>query len=302
MGIHDRDYYRNEGPSYLDAIFPEGRVCKWLIGINVAVFIAQLLTRPAPNVFGPITEWLVLDTGAVMRGEVWRLLTYAFLHDPESLYHVLFNMLFLWWFGSDIEHIYGSREFLGFYLLSALLGGVAFQGLALAQGTAGYCVGASGAVTAVLLLTACHFPTRVILVFFLLPVPIWLFAVFQVAQDSYFLFSRRETQVAVVVHLAGAAFAFLYYKLHWRVLDWLPDLRRRLSRRHRPSLRLYRPTDDKEPVSVGAAKGQSQMDEHFEAKVDAVLEKVGKSGEASLTDNERQILIQASEIYRRKRT
>ena len=105
----------------------------------------------------------------------------------------------------------------------------------------------------------------------------------------------------VVVHLAGAAFALAYYKLHWRVLDWLPDLRRRLSRTERPSLRVYRP-EEKEPVAVAAAKGPAAMDEHLEAKVDAVLEKVAKSGQASLNDAERRILLRASEIYKRKRT
>jgi membrane associated rhomboid family serine protease len=303
MGIHDRDYYRHEGPSVLDAIFPEGTVCKWLIGINIALFIAQLVTRAAAGIGGTVTEWLILDTGAVMRGEVWRLLTYAFLHDTTTVFHLLFNMLFLWWFGSDIEQVYGPREFLAFYLLSALLGGVAFQAWALGRGEIEYCLGASGAVTAVLVLTACHFPTRTILLFFVIPMPIWLFVVFQVAQDSYYLLSNNRTMTAVAVHLAGAAFAFAYYKGHWRVLDWLPELRRRVSRRHQPSLRVYRPKQEKETVSVAAAgKGQAEMDEHLEAKVDAVLEKVARAGQASLTDGERQILLQASEIYKRKRT
>jgi membrane associated rhomboid family serine protease len=312
MGIYDRDYYRNEGPSYLDSIFPEGRVCKWLIGINVFLYVAQLLTYPLPqgpgindgNGLGPVTGWLILDTARVLHGEVWRLLTYAFLHDIHGISHLFFNMLFLWWFGSDIEHIYGSREFLAFYLVSALLGGIAYQAWAMAQGTASYCLGASGAITAVLLLVACHFPSRTILVFFLLPVPIWLFVVFQVGQDVYTLIGPEQgrTLVAASVHLAGAAFAYAYYKRHWRVLDWLPDLRRKISRRQRPSLRVYRPHEEKETVSVAAAKGPSEMDEHFEAKVDAVLEKVARTGQDSLTDNERQILLQASEIYKRKRT
>lgn len=302
MGIYDREYYRSEGPSYLDSMWPEGRICRWLIGLNILLFIAQLVTRSVQDPNGAVTRWLVLDTEAVQHGEIWRLLTYAFLHDPDSLMHILFNMLFLWWFGSDIESIYGPREFLSFYLLTALLGGVAFQVSAMTQGGAQYCLGASGAVTAVLVLAACHFPTRTILIFFVIPAPLWLFVLFQVAQDSYFWLTQRQTGVAVVVHLAGAAFAYPYYKSQWRLSGWLPELRRRWRQRNRPSLRLYRPADDKEPVSVGAATGQSEMDEHFEAKVDAVLEKVAKVGQAGLTDTERKILLQASEIYKRKRT
>jgi membrane associated rhomboid family serine protease len=298
MGIYDREYYRNEGPSYLDALVPEGRVCKWLIGITLVVFVAQIMTRAGQNL-GPVTAALILDPHAVLDGQVWRLLTYAFLHD--SWWHIVVNMLFLWWFGSDIEQRYGSREFLAFYLIAALLGGAAFQAWAMAQGGIHYCLGASGAITAVLVLTACHSPSRVILVMFVLPVPMWLFVVLQVSHDAYYFLSNAHTRVAVVVHLAGAAFAFAYYKLQWRMLDWLPDLRRRLSRTHQPSLRVYRP-EEKEPVAVAAAKGPLEMDEHLEAKVDAVLEKVAKSGQASLNDAERRVLLRASEIYKRKRT
>src|SRR5262245_17511006 len=115
MGIYDRDYYRREGPSFLDHITSGGKVCKWLIAINIVAFILQLLTRRADipveleGVFrqlgadfpgrSPFTDALDLDVKAVMHGQVWRLLTCAFLHAPDSIYHILFNMLFLWWFG-----------------------------------------------------------------------------------------------------------------------------------------------------------------------------------------------------------
>src|SRR5216683_462133 len=227
MGIYDRDYYRREGPSFLD----RGQVCKWLIAINVICFIIQLITQQRQEVMdprgfvvigqepGPFTMSLVLNVDDVLHGEVWRLLTYAFLHEPGIWQHIVFNMLFLWWFGSDVEDIYGSREFLAIYLLSAILGGVAFVLTAEATG-ARLCLGASGAVTAVMVLCALHYPSRVILLFFIVPVPIWLFVGFQVVQDAFVFLSHQKTSTAVVVHLAGALFAFGHYKRHWRVLNW----------------------------------------------------------------------------------
>lgn len=309
MGIYDREYYRNESQGLFNTIIPDGRVCRWLIGLNIALFFLQLVFRSAQDQIGPVTRWLVLDTDAVAHGQVWRLLTYAFLHDPDNLLHILFNMLFLWWFGTDVEVIYGPREFLGFYLVSALLGGVAFQAWAMARGgVAGppmYCLGASGAVTAVLILCACHFPQRMILVMLLIPVPIWLFAIFNVAQDLFNLLNTRSdfrSPVASIVHLAGAAFGFVYYKQQWRVLGWFPDFKQRWQRRARPKLRVYQPREEKEAVSVVAAGPGSEMDEHLEAKLDAVLEKVSRHGKESLTENERRILLRASEIYKRRRT
>ncbi len=299
MGIYDREYYRKEGPSFLDSITSVGRVCKWLIGLNVLVFVLQL-------VFGDVvTRSLLLDTDAVKHGQIWRLLTYAFIHDTGYPYlHIVFNMLFLWWFGTDVEAVYGKREFLAFYLVSALLGGVAFQLWAMLQGGPGmHCLGASGAVTAVLVLCACHFPQRIILVMMILPVPIWLFAVFQAAQDTYRLFHEgRYATVAAIVHLAGAAFAFVYYKQQFRVLGWWPNFRMFGRMGSRPGMRLYRPEEDREPVTVAAIGSSSEMDEHLEAKLDAVLEKVSRHGQGSLTETERKILMRASEIYKRKRT
>jgi membrane associated rhomboid family serine protease len=160
MGIYDREYYRRDGPSFLGAIANTGKVCKWLILINAAAFVLQILTRQRIQIsagwgsyemMGPgwFTDLFILDTQAVLHGQIWRLLTYSFLHDTGSLWHILFNMLFLWWFGKDMEDIYGPREFLAVYLVSAFLGGVAFVAAKLVDmpGSGAYCLGASGAVT-----------------------------------------------------------------------------------------------------------------------------------------------------------
>jgi membrane associated rhomboid family serine protease len=306
MGIYDRDYYR-EGPSYLESLIPSGLVCKWLIGVNVLVFIAQYLSRGGPHDgAGWVTNHLILDTNAVMSGEVWRLLTYAFLHSTDSWMHILFNMIFLWWFGSDLEAMYGPREFLAFYLVAALLGGIAYEVWALAAHQSAPCLGASGAVTALLVLSALHFPHRVIYIFLLIPVPLWLFAIFNVAQDAFVFVGQRNTGVAVVVHLAGALFAFTYWKFHIRLLDSFGGWMSRFKRRSHPHLRLFRPEEiesREQPVSVAAiAADSSPVDEHLEAKLDAVLEKLARTGKESLTDTERQILMRASEIYKRRRT
>lgn len=305
MGIYDRDYYR-EGPSYLESLIPSGLVCKWLIGINVLVFIAQLVAAgggsAADNWFA---KALVLDPQAVLSGQVWQLLSYAFLH--AGFWHIFFNMLFLWFFGSDLEVLYGRREFLAFYLVSALLGGILYEGWALARGDLTPCLGASGAVTALLVLCACHFPNRVIYLMFMIPVPLWLLAVFNIAQDSYRLISGTGGPVAVVVHLAGAGFAYAYFRFQFRLTDsfsgWFGKFKRP---RNRPRLRLFRPEDAdarEEPVSVAAVAPESPgVDEHLEAKLDAVLEKLARAGKESLTDTERQILMRASEIYKRRRT
>lgn len=333
MGIYDRDYVRREGPSFLGSFAERGRICKWLIGINIVVFVVQVLTGPsgsAPDLH--FTETFDLNVNRVLHGEIWRLLTYAFLHHPGDIFHLLINMLFLWWFGSDVEDLYGPREFLTFYLSASLAGGLLFFFSSLAWLPGGSCIGASGGVLAVLVLCAIHYPQRTILLFFFLPVPVWLFLVFYLAQDAYAFLNRVETSTAVAAHLGGALFAGAYYRLNIRLYDWLPPVwngqfwrSRVLSWRRRlfgPRLRLYVDDNAKEkwnapkrrpsPAAVESiyhpdertqpAVSAPVADEHLEAKMDAILEKISRVGKDNLTESEREFLLRASEIFRRRRT
>jgi membrane associated rhomboid family serine protease len=318
MGIYDRDYVRREGPSFLGSIFERGTVCMWLIGINVVAFAIQMATRsvsPDGTVDQPFTHGLDLDVQAVVfSGQLWRLLTHAFLHD--GIYHILFNMLFLWFFGRDVEDLYGPREFLAIYLVGALVSAFAFVGTSLpallSYGINSAALGASGAVTAVLVIFAFHYPTRIIYVMFFIPVPIWLFVLVSVFMDGVGLlqqfgdkYASMHAGVAVAGHLGGAAFGFLYYKMHWHLSSFWPQFTNWKKRRSQPKLRVYREEDPPTPVSVTAAAPPSSPaleDEHLEAKMDAVLEKISREGKENLTESDKAILLKASEILRKKRS
>jgi membrane associated rhomboid family serine protease len=314
MGIYDREYYRREGPSYLGSFMERGKVCKWLIIINVVCFGLQIFS-PAVRLpeeddgfdtvpvhrqqKQPFTEVMQLDAQDVCHGQVWRLLTYAFMH--AGIMHILFNMLFLWWLGTDVEDLYGPGEFLTFYLISAVVGGLAFVAAWLAGlGSVGPCVGASGAVMAVTVVCALHYPSRII--WFIIPMPIWLFVLIQVASNWFIFASQADTTTAVTVHLGGAVFGFAYYRLHWRLSSffsgWASGVRRS---RPRARLRVYREEEAARPV-VLTAPPAADVDEQLEAKLDAILEKVARSGQGSLTENERQLLLRASEVYKRRKT
>jgi membrane associated rhomboid family serine protease len=326
MGIHDRDYARNDGRSVFDGFVARTQVCIWLVAINVFVFLVQLATRTPQGGAGWFTDALVLDSDKILSGEFWRLLTHAFLHDygPGGVFHIGFNMVCLWWAGSSVEDIYGAKEFLCFYLLAAVLAGLGYAGVQYLEGRHARALGASGAISAVMVVYATHYPLRVVYVFGLVPLPVWAIVIFQVLNDSLGLIGGSREPIAFAAHLSGALFGFLYALFSWRVSNWLPRFGSRSRKAPaRPNVKPVKifteivPDEEEEtsrpvaplPVApaVTAARAapaggdRSKVDEHLEAKLDEVLEKVTKFGQSSLTESEREILLKASEIYRKKK-
>lgn len=116
-------------------------VCAALLGMNVAVFVAQQVApgRLSDRAIDPVAAALALDAPYVWAGEFWRLLTAAFIHFGPL--HLLFNMMVLWDVGRPCERVLGAHRFVAVYLISALGGTVASSAF-----TAGISGGASGAL------------------------------------------------------------------------------------------------------------------------------------------------------------
>ena len=300
MGIQSRDYIRDSGdPSGYGS--GTGESWKKLVVVTVVVFVLQLLTRSDRGILGAtslVQDWLALDPDKVMQGQIWRFITYAFCHETSSdlPLHILFNMLFLWWFGKTLESIYGSREFLLFYLAAAFVAGLAFFGLALVLKDSSPAIGASGGVMAVVMVYAMHFPRQRIYIWGIIPIEIrWLVAAYVVFDLLPVLRMLSDGPgaadgVAHAAHLGGLAFGFLYKKQDWRLSGLLAGWKRPRFRRvvgPRSKVRLYNPP-------------QREPKESFDAQVDAVLEKISKTGEASLDDRERDILKAASQRYKNR--
>jgi membrane associated rhomboid family serine protease len=245
---------------------------------------------PAQRVSIP-QEWLELDTARVVRGgQVWRLLTYAFCHDRYGVWHIFFNMLFLYWFGGTLESMYGAREFVLFYLAAAVASGLTFVGLDLHTGSSVPCVGASGAVIAVMMLYAMHYPRETIHVCWLIPVEMRWVMLFYLIWDLHPVLLAMSGErfyfdgIAHAGHLGGLAFGFLYARYGWRLeslAERIPGLR---WQRH-PRLRLRT-----EPAETDPEMG----------RVDELLQKICESGPGSLTDEERALLRDASERLKKR--
>lgn len=302
MGIHDRDYYREGTRRYFD---PWGReaVTVWLIIITGITFVLDMVSRDAAG--NIIRNFAIYDSRAIQRGEVWRLITPLFLH--ADLFHLACNMLVLYWAGSVIEDLYGSREFLLVYLGSGLFassGEFFLQLSGIVPPSRG--LGASGAVIAVLVLYALHYPHQRINLFFVIPMPVWLLVVVFVVLDMLGALGVGRDGIGYIAHLGGALFGVLYYLSGVRLTSLFS---RRPQGKTVPRLRIV-PAEEEVPVN-SQSFGLSQPDlpprptgvaeEQFEARVDRVLDKVSKFGQESLTSEERELLFLASERYKKRR-
>jgi membrane associated rhomboid family serine protease len=240
--------------------------------------------------FIPIKE-LKLDYRVDVLGSwqvVWRLLTSGFCHG--SFQHILFNMFVLWMFGRAVESILGSREFLVFYLTGIVISGVGHLLFSVITRDPVGALGASGGVMAVVFLTAMTYPKMKVLVMFVIPMDLWVMAVIYAVVDTMGMFGTGSN-VAHAAHLGGAAFGVAYKYYNWRLIPLWYGLLGRTSGwkrpRRNPNVRIFQPTD--QPSS-----------EPIDERVDAILDKIHQQGEASLTDEEREILKEASRRLKNK--
>jgi membrane associated rhomboid family serine protease len=181
-------------------------VTQALLLANVAIFfLGELL---GPGLLAPFALWPV--------GQgfwPWQVLTYAFLHG--SFNHLFFNMLGLWMFGSELEHIWGQKRFLQFYTASVIAAALTQLLVDALLHSPTPTIGASGGLFGLLLAFAMIFPNRIILLFFVLPMKakwlVALYGVLELYQGVYVM----NSGVAHFAHLGGM-FGGLLMLRYWR--------------------------------------------------------------------------------------
>lgn len=200
---------------------PFTKAVKWLILINAGVFLLKTILAAADSTIGDVLVYgLSLIPALVMRGWIWQLATYSFIH--VTIWHILFNMLALWMFGAQFEMDWGRNKFLEFYffcVIGAALTTIAvsysgFGGITPATPTAG----ASGGIYGILMAFGMIYGDQEILLF---PLPFSIKAKYFVAGIAFIALVSaigaagpgRGEAIAYFAHLGGLLFGFLYVKL-----------------------------------------------------------------------------------------
>lgn len=209
---------------------PFTRAVKTLIIANVAVYLVIMLSRlTVPSLAAFASEYFYLRPAAVVHGQIWQLVTYSFLHDPNTVMHLLFNMLGLWMFGAQFEMDFGTRKFYEFYFWCVV--GAAFTSIAVgafglfASNFSSYLlffkmgqiwqqatIGASGGIYGLLIAFGILNGDRQVYIF---PFPIAIKARYIVAIWLFISLVSAfngSNGVAEFAHLGGALFGWLYLR------------------------------------------------------------------------------------------
>jgi membrane associated rhomboid family serine protease len=262
--------------------FPPG--VKLVLILTVAVFVLQLI-----GFNGWLTAWGAVTYQSLRHLELWRLVTYMFLHAGG--WHLIFNMFLFWMLGSVLERQMGTRPFLWLYFVGGAVGGLfeaIFNYLMYLQAGPPYgelylmasAVGASAGVAGILIAFAMQNPHAKFLLFFLVPIEAWWLAVCGVVIDTWplmesLLFHVREDNVAHAAHFGGMVVGFIWIWGGRRIGQLL-----RPVLRPRPTAYVERPPDEEE------------------AELNRILDKIHREGLDGLTLRERMFL---QEISRKRR-
>ena len=283
------------------------RAVQWLLALNIGVYFLQLTLFSPDAVFST----LALDPARFPRSW-WTIVTYMFVH--AWLAHLAFNMFTLWMFGPRVEHAWGTRAFVQFYLWCGLGGAVAH--LLFAQNSA--VIGASGAISGVLIAYALHWPDDEVYLFGVIPMKSrWLIAA-MIAMNIIFALSP-SSGIDWTAHVGGMAFGWLFLKFYSlggldRVRGWVssvPDESEEMPRavpRRRSSMRDRGRSVDEVVARSNAVvlrerkplqhAPKQETPQEYATRVNQVLDKISQQGIGSLSRDERRLLEDMSRKLR----
>ena len=270
-----------------------------LIVINIVVFllffIASFLFNTSSDV---LMQWFVLPEGPIeVLKQPWSLLSYSFLHG--GFMHILFNMIWLNFFSKFVLNLFSEKRFLTVYLLGAFYGGLlfvtAYNVFPVFQSKAGYLIGASASVSALMVFAATYSP-NISFRFFMVTIKLWQLAVGLFLLDLFRLGSGTNPG-GMLSHIGGAVFGYLYAVQLAKGNDiglWFEKIVASLAnlfktRKNTPFRKVH-----KTPKNTSKKKTTSVKDER-QIKIDGILDKIGKSGYESLTKQEKDFLFKAGD-------
>ncbi len=275
-----------------------------IIVINLAVFVILNILRVFLSISGNIDTYAWILHQVALPSNImnflikpWTLITYFFSH--EGFFHILFNMLFLYWFGKIIYEFLGNNKLINLYVLGGLMGGFLFILIYnlipfySQRVESSILIGASAGVFAVVVGAATYMPNYTIFLLFLGPVKIKYIAIFYVLL-SFFNIDGSNAG-GELAHLGGAVIGFFYIHQLRQGNDFgtpIISFLNFIKSLFRPSPKIKVSYKNKSPKGEKASSsGPGKIDQE---EIDAILDKISEGGYESLTKEEKQKLFDAS--------
>lgn len=271
--------------------FKTSGIVSQLIYINVGVFALMLLLSVFSNLYGSkstfIGEWFSLSSSFdVFITRPWTLITYGFLHG--GFFHILFNCLWLFFFGRLFLEYFTPKQLLNFYIFGTIFGGIAylvsynyfpvFKG-----GNPVPLVGASSAVSAIVIGLATYIPNYQLKLRLIGYVKIWHIAAVFVFLDLVSLAGSNGG--GHFAHLGGALFGFFYVNQASKQKKSGTDIFSSLFKKKKKPLKTVYKSNQRKSTIQKNTKSDTQV------KIDAILDKISKSGYDTLTKEEKEFLF-----------
>ncbi|MCO5948916.1 rhomboid family protein [Mucilaginibacter flavidus] len=260
-----------------------------LIGINIIAYLLVNITDTLGRFFFNSAiisfysnEYLLLSPNLqTLLTHFWTPVTYMFMH--AGVFHILFNMLWLYWFGQIFEEYLGKQRTLGLYFMGGLAGAFLFvlcyNALPVFAGRDAALVGASASVMAIIIATATLLPDYTISLILIGPVKLKWIALFILFID--FLGIVGPNAGGEIAHMGGALIGFVYIKQLQKGNDWIAGIANIFKAK--PKLKVVSKN------SSGKSTGKPRQEE-----IDLILDKISQSGYDSLSKQEKEILFRAS--------
>jgi membrane associated rhomboid family serine protease len=279
-----------------------GNIVTRFIFVNVAVFVALTLVRIfgffyKQNFLSVVTPWLAGSSDwEVMLYRPWTIITYMFVH--EGFMHILFNMILLYFAGRLFADLLNEKRFIAVYFFGGIAGFLfyfaAYNIFPVFEGGNSTIIGASASVIAILVAIATYAPNLELRLILIGNVKLMYIAIFFVALDVLFLDGGNTG--GRLAHLGGATFGYLYSSALKRGNDWskyffaVTDFFRDLVK-PKPKMKV---ASSRMGYNTATAQPASKKDKAHEQKIDAILDKISRSGYESLSKDEKEYLFNAS--------
>lgn len=263
-------------------------VVKWLLISNIAVFVLDMMIGGRLADWGHFSVRLGLE-----QFQLWRLLTFQFLHANGN--HLLANMIGLFFFGHFVEHWWGSRRFLVYYLATGVAGALLYMLLFYAgwfgtdpiplgggeffPASSIPLVGASAGIFGILVCVALIAPQLRVLLFFFIPMSMRAFAIGALVFSSYMILTNGNNAGGEAGHLGGAILGFILMKNPW-LISFVSEATQGVKKRRTIDAQIVREQKIRPRIHIN-------MDD---SEIDRILDKVNEEGVQSLTEAEKEVL------------